>query len=156
MAEICPVFDQIKDDLRTNLTFDLIEELSFTRFCFYESLRIAPPAPMSGTLTFLRDTKIKGIQFNAGMAFWLNFTGMHHWSTEWQRPAEFLPDRFDINSPLFSKPNGEKRNPLSFTPFLGGKRICLGKHFAENVVKTSLPLLLYHFDFSFSNRDQEI
>ena len=113
---------------------------------------------MSGTLTFLNDVKIKGIQFNAGMAFWLNFTGMHHWSSEWQRPEEFLPDRFDLNSPLFFKPNGkkQKRNPLSFTPFLGGKRLCLGKHFAENVVRTSLPLLLYHFDFSFAKENQDL
>ena len=156
MAEICPAFDQIKDDFRGKLTWDIIDEFETTRNCFFETLRIAPPAPMSGTLCFLRDVEIQGITFQAGMAFWLNFTGMHHWPSEWQRPDEFLPDRFDVNSPLFTRPDGGKRNPLSFTPFLGGKRICLGKHFAETVVRTSLPLLLYHFDFAFADENQEI
>ena len=32
-------------------------------------------------------------------------------SKEWQRPREFLPDRFDPNSPLFLTPDGKKRKP---------------------------------------------
>lgn len=107
LCEICPVLDQIKDDFIGKLTWDAIEEFSTIRNCFYESLRIAPPAPMSGTLCFLKDVEIKGIQFQAGMAFWLNFNAMHHWPSEWQRPDEFLPDRFDNSSELSEKPNGE-------------------------------------------------
>jgi len=61
MSEICPVLDQIKDDFRGKLTWDNIDGFELTRNCFYESLCIAPPAPMSGTLCFLRDVEIKGI-----------------------------------------------------------------------------------------------
>lgn len=83
LDEINPKLDLIKDDFREKLSWDIIDEFHFNRNCFYESLRIAPPAPMSGTLCFLRDVQIKGINFPAGMAFWLNFTGMHHWPSEW-------------------------------------------------------------------------
>jgi cytochrome P450 len=38
---------------------------------------------------------------------------------------------------------------MSFSPFLGGKRICLGKTFAETVVKIVGPNLLYHFNFEY-------
>jgi cytochrome P450 len=31
---------------------------------------------------------------------------------------------------------------MSFIPFLGGKRVCLGKTFAENSFKVVLPLIL--------------
>jgi cytochrome P450 len=31
---------------------------------------------------------------------------------------------------------------MSFTPFFGGKRICLGKTFAENAVKTMLAIII--------------
>lgn len=31
---------------------------------------------------------------------------------------------------------------MSFGPFLGGKRVCLGKTFAENVLKSLLPIIL--------------
>lgn len=31
---------------------------------------------------------------------------------------------------------------MSFSPFLGGKRICVGKTFAELVAKSILPIIL--------------
>jgi len=153
LAEITPVLHEIKHDIRNNLEWEKIKDFEFTRNCFYETLRIAPPAPMSGTLCFLKDTTIQNITFKAGMAFWLNFTAMHHWPSEWQSPDEFSPDRFDISHRLFLRPDNTKRNPLAFTPFLGGKRICLGKNFAETAVRTAIPLLLFHFDFEFANFD---
>ena len=51
---------------------------------------------------------------------------------EWKDPLKFIPERFDKLSDYYLKPNGEKRSPFSFTPFLGGSRICIGKTFAEN------------------------
>jgi hypothetical protein len=38
---------------------------------------------------------------------------------------------------------------MSFMPFLGGKRICLGKTFAENMSKVIGPTILNMFDFTF-------
>ena len=39
---------------------------------------------------------------------------------------------------------------MSFVPFLGGKRVCVGKTFAENSFKVVLPLILKAFsDFEF-------
>ena len=43
--------------------------------------------------------------------------------------------------------DGRPRNPLAFTPFMGGKRVCLGKTFAEVTVRFTVPLLFHHFDF---------
>jgi cytochrome P450 len=39
---------------------------------------------------------------------------------------------------------------MSFVPFLGGKRVCVGKTFAENAFKVVLPLILKGYsDFEF-------
>ena len=46
-------------------------------------------------------------------------------------------------------PDGKPRNPLSFTPFMGGKRICIGKTFAEVTVRFTIPLIFHFLDFEF-------
>ena len=66
---------------------------------------------------------------------------------EWIEPEKFIPERFDSKSPYYLTPSGKIRNPYSFSPFLGGQRICLGKTFIENVSKLTVPTLLFNFDF---------
>lgn len=41
---------------------------------------------------------------------------------------------------------------MSFSPFLGGKRICLGKTFAEMVSKLIGPTMLNEFDYEFVDK----
>jgi cytochrome P450 len=48
-------------------------------------------------------------------------------------------------------PKGTKRNPFSFSPFLGGMRICLGKTFIEEVSKITLPSIYRRFDFQLAD-----
>ncbi len=38
---------------------------------------------------------------------------------------------------------------MSFGPFLGGKRICLGKTFAENLGRLFITMIVMQFDFEF-------
>ena len=80
---------------------------------------------------------------------------MHHNPKEWIDPFSFIPERFDSNSKYFKRPDGTARNSLAYNPFLGGKRICLGKTFAEKTLQLILPLYLYHFDFEFVLDEQK-
>ena len=73
--------------------------------------------------------------------------GMCNNPNEWIEPHKFIPERFDENSDYFLTPDGHKRNPYSFAPFLGGSRICIGKTFVETVSKLSIPTLLTKFKF---------
>ena len=72
---------------------------------------------------------------------------------EWFSPEKFMPERFDTSSPYYKRPDGKKRNPLSFNPFFGGKRICLGKTFAEIIAKFVVPALLSRFTFDLVDQD---
>jgi cytochrome P450 len=71
---------------------------------------------------------------------------------QWIEPEEFIPDRFDPESKYYLTPSGKKRHPMSFGPFLGGKRICLGKTFVESVSKIIGPTLLASLDFEFLDK----
>ena len=42
---------------------------------------------------------------------------------------------------------------MSFGPFLGGKRICIGKTFAESILKCIMPLIFNQVDFEFEDKD---
>lgn len=68
---------------------------------------------------------------------------------QWREPERYIPERFNPESPWYLIPGSQtkKRHPMSFGPFLGGKRVCLGKTFAENVVKSILPLILSQVAF---------
>jgi retinoid hydroxylase len=67
-----------------------------------------------------------------------------------------VSERFDPESPWRLTPSGKQRQPSSYIPFLGGKRVCLGKTFAENAFKTIMPLILNEFEFEFIDKEDSI
>lgn len=75
------------------------------------------------------------------------FDAIHHDENEWPEPERWIPDRFDTSSKWVLTSQGKPRNPLSFTPFMGGKRVCLGKTFADVNMRITITLLLHAFDF---------
>lgn len=83
---------------------------------------------------------------------YLNVYGMHFNETQWQKPTEFIPERFDLDSPYSLTPTGDKRHPMAWIPFNGGKRVCFGKTFAEVNLKILQTYLTQHFDFDFVNK----
>ena len=88
-----------------------------------------------------------GLKIRKGDSITVAMSYMGRDPDQWIRPHEFLPERFDTRSELSLTPKGDKRNPFSFSPFLGGMRICLGKTFVESVSKVMLPVLLTKFEF---------
>ena len=64
-----------------------------------------------------------------------------------------MPERFDPESKYYLTPSGNKRKATSFGPFLGGRRVCLGKTLAENVGKCMIPLIIACMDFEFVRKE---
>jgi len=61
-----------------------------------------------------------------------------------------VPERFDTkdkDNKWMLTSEGKARNSFAFTPFMGGKRVCLGKTFAEVTIRFTIPMLYHHFDF---------
>ena len=118
-----------------------------------EGLRFQGPGGIS-PIVFKEDVKLGGkLNVKAGDRIRVLNWGMHKSSAEWQRPHEFLPERFDSESPLFLTPDGKKRHPMSWAPFSGGKRICFGKTFAESNLKIILTYFTQFFDFEYVDKN---
>ena len=92
---------------------------------------------------------VKGITIKPDMNIIVPLLLLHKNPKVWQEPDNFIPERFDPESPYYLTPDGKKRNPTSFLPFFGGRRICLGKTFAENIAKIIVPILISEIDFKF-------
>lgn len=71
---------------------------------------------------------------------------------EWKEPEKFIPERFDNSDPMSLTPEGKKRNMSSFVPFFGGKRICLGKTFAEKFGIIIAAVIAYSIDFEYVDK----
>lgn len=119
--------------------------------CFSESLRMQPPVYTSSGVRMNKDVTVNGFEIRAYDQIFLHMAAFGKDPTQWQKPNEFNPDRFNPKHELFLTPDGKRRNPYAYSPFLGGRRICLGKTFVEEVSKETLPTLLKHFKFRLYN-----
>ena len=99
------------------------------------------------------DLQILKYKIPANIPIVIDMQSLHHDKKQWREHERFIPDRFNPESQYYLTPDGQKRHPMSFGPFLGGKRICLGMTFAEIVTRVSAPLLIYYFDFEFENKE---
>ena len=141
--------ENLKDVLKDVVQVEKMVELQYLSWIIYEGLRIRPPLPNPAEHVVVKDFSAGGYNFKAGTKFFIYLGGLHHNSEEWQRPDEFIPERFDHTSPLSLTSSGEKRNTFSWAPFLGGKRICFGKTLADANMRTVITYFTQNFDFEF-------
>jgi cytochrome P450 len=67
----------------------------------------------------------------------VNIHQLHHNEDQWGKDHdEYRPERFAERG---------HHHPMSFIPFLAGKRVCVGKTFAENSFKVVMPLIMKAF-----------
>jgi cytochrome P450 len=71
----------------------------------------------------------------------------HRDPQHWREPEKFCPERFE-------DPRDEKRPPLTYVPFGGGPRNCIGAAFSQVEAKVVLARLLQQFDFELLNAQQ--
>lgn len=128
--------------------------MGYLNLVVLESLRVMSPVPHATVNTLSRDAQIGKYQVRAGDVLQINISGLHKNPAEWQRPKEFIPERFDSSSPLSLTPAGTKRKTMSFCPFYGGKRVCFGKTFAEANLKIMATYLSQYFEMEFVEKDK--
>jgi cytochrome P450 family 2 subfamily J len=99
---------------------------------------------------------LNGVLVKKETILFSNIWSIHHDPKQWREPDKFEPERFNSHSEWYKAPDGKTRNPLAFTPFTGGKRICVGKTFAEVMIKFTIPIIYHHYDFKLSNPEHHI
>ena len=140
--------------MKTWLTGDLLESCFKTSCFIKEVLWFCPPASRSLGYIAMKDFIFKdGLWIQKGQIITINVLSAHFWPTEWQKAEEFLPERFDPNSPLFKTPEGKNWIPESFCPFIFGPRQCPGKVLALLELKVLLITVLLKLKWKVSPTD---
>lgn len=152
-AETDPLMKEVQDDVLNKFTYEMTDSLDFTKMAYNEVMRLDTPFDVSSTMSVTEPVTMAGVPLQPGDAIVVNLGAMHHDRKEWIEPEKYIPERFDPNSKYFLRPDGSKRNPLAFTPFLGGHRICLGKTFAELTLKYTLPMYTHFFSYEWKNKE---
>ena len=128
---------------------ETLNEIEYLGWVIMEALRMQSPTFSTSYLHLTQDAKIGHINIRKGDTFIVNSHYLHSNGKEWQRPDDFIPERFDDTNPISLTPGGKKRNPGSWVPFYLGKRACFGKIFAEASLKIVAIYFCHYFNFSF-------
>ena len=118
-------------------TYDDLEHLPYTRWCFEEAMRLYPPA-----FTLARraeqDAMIGGYAVPKGseVVIWIYMT--HHDARWFPEPRSFKPERF-APEVVATRPR------FSYLPFGAGARACIGKVFAMIEGQLVLATLARHY-----------
>ncbi|PIA50759.1 hypothetical protein AQUCO_01200178v1 [Aquilegia coerulea] len=118
-----------------------IQKMEYLKLVVQESMRLHPAAGINLVESSMATT-VKGFQVPAKTTVLINHWSIHRNSKSWERPNEFVPERFSNNAVDYTL--GQDFN---FTPFGSGRRICPGKLFALIAVESTIANLLYWFDW---------
>jgi cytochrome P450 len=103
-------------------TLEDVPRLPYALQVFKETMRLYPPAYIIGRMV-MRQVSLGGHTLPRGMTLFLNVYGMHRRAKYFPNPERFDPDRF--------RPEAEKDMVrMSYLPFGGGPRVCIGNQFA--------------------------
>lgn len=117
------LFDEIDNVIgnRNPVPADFMN-LPYTQNIIWESLRIYPPAYLTGRQVE-EDVEIGDYRFKKGDTIMVSQYVMHHKPEYFPDPESFRPERFENNF-LKTIP------AYAYFPFGGGPRVCIGNHFA--------------------------
>ncbi|PIA24654.1 hypothetical protein AQUCO_175600001v1 [Aquilegia coerulea] len=115
-----------------------------------ETLRIRPTLALLVPRLSSASVTIEGYHIPANTRVYVNAWAILRDPKIWDRPEEFIPERF-IDSPTDFKYN----NDFGFIPFGGGRRMCPAVSFATNSLEAVIANLFYWFDWKLPNDAKE-
>ncbi|ESW06134.1 hypothetical protein PHAVU_010G022700 [Phaseolus vulgaris] len=121
-----------------------IKNLNYLHAIIKETLRLYPPAPLTGIREAMEDCCVAGYHVPKGARLLINLWELQRDPEVWSNPNEFNPERFltthrDID---FMSQNFE------LIPFSFGRRSCPGVTFGLQVLHLTLARLIQGFDMS--------
>ncbi len=106
-----------------------------------ESLRLYPPIHI-GNRRIAQEMDFDGNKILKDERLFYSIYLTHRDENVWENADSFCPERFS---------NGKKPAGLSYVPFGGGPRVCIGATFGQVEARVVLSRLLRNFRFEFTN-----
>lgn len=136
------VVQKIKEEVATvikdgKIGAEGLRKLTYTSAVLSESMRLHPPAYFVSRVC-KEDDIIDGIEIKKDTGVLISIIAMHKHPDLWEKPLEFIPDRF-------LTPNEATRK--YYYPFGAGPRMCIGNHFALMEIMLILAKMIHNFDF---------
>lgn len=125
-------YDDLRDAVRSG---DAEESAAATERVIHETMRSRPVIPMVGRRPRI-DWQLGEFGVPGGSGIAISILLIHHREDLYQRPAEFLPERWE----------GHKPGTYTLLPFGGGTRRCLGAALAMAELKAAIPEIARRFD----------
>jgi cytochrome P450 len=125
---------------------DQLGRLAYLDLVFKEALRMYPPIHVGNRRT-TQDMAVAGYQVPEGTRVMYSIYLSHRDREYWPEPERFLPERFE-------RGQDDKRPPLTYVPFGGGPRNCIGAAFAQIEAKVVLSRILQVFDLQLLNGNE--
>ncbi len=116
---------------------DQLDKLEYLDQVIKETLRMYPPIHVGNRIA-AEDTEIQGYRVPEGTRVMCSYYLSHHDELLWEEPERFKPERFNRRDP-------EKIPPLTYTPFGGGPRNCIGAAYSQIEAKVVLSRILQTF-----------
>lgn len=115
--------------------FNELDQCPYLDCVINETLRISPPVWITSR-EIKEDDEFQGVKMKKGMIAIVAAYYLHHHPDYWERPSEFIPERFE-----------KEYNKKAYVPFGLGPRSCIGEHLARVELRTILIMFLKKFEF---------
>lgn len=129
-------------------TIEQINQLAYLDMVIKEALRLYPPIHV-GNRRAIEDMTLLEYDVPQDTRVMYSIYLSHRDERYWDEPEKFCPHRFDKNE----SEQGE-RPSLTYIPFGGGPRNCIGAAFAQVESKVVLARILQRFDLELLNGDK--
>ncbi|XP_050442824.1 probable cytochrome P450 49a1 [Adelges cooleyi] len=125
----------------TKLTSAKLEQLQYLKACIKETLRMYPVVLGNGRC-MTKDTVVGGYKIPKGVQIVFQHYAISNSSKYFSQPDQFLPERW-------LKGTHHRHHSFASLPFGYGKRMCLGRRFADLELQTVLAKILQNFQVQY-------
>ncbi|XP_057974555.1 6,7,8-trihydroxycoumarin synthase-like [Malania oleifera] len=149
------VMKTAQEELRSLIKEDFIDEddlprLTYLKAVVKETMRVHPIAPLLVPRETIEKCTIDGYEIQPKTIVYVNAWAIVRDLESWEKPEEFLPERF------LGNPIDFKGQDFELIPFGAGRRRCPGMLLGLMTVELTLANLLYSFDWDLPNGMKEV
>ncbi|CAA7056448.1 unnamed protein product [Microthlaspi erraticum] len=151
------ILEEVDPLISLGLGFEELKEMSYTKACLCEAMRLYPPVSWDSKHAANDDVLPDGTRVKRGDKVTYFPYGMGRmetlWGKEWE---EFKPNRWFESEPGSAPPVLKPVSPYKFPVFQAGPRVCVGKEMAFMQMKYVVGSVLNRFEIVPVNKDRPV